>query len=132
MKTAKIEINPADRLLLQRISSALSSADTAYSSLSLEVRELFEKEHNPNATLGYCLRWGQKAVEELIIATTPTVEAPIWVTPEQLATHLRIKVAMIKTLTQKKILIVWERDGKKYYDLHESIRQHKVWAGEKA
>lgn len=129
MKSAKITISKSDRSRLSEVNRALEQAQDAYVRISEEARLKFEEQHSPNSTLGYCLRWGKTVSAELIEDTTPQLEPSIWVTPAQLASHLRIKLDLIKRLTQEKILVLWEREGEKYYDLKESQTRYKTWVG---
>lgn len=129
MKPAKISLNKNDRVRLVEASIALAKAQTAFNLISTEARTVLEGQHAPHATLSYCLKWGNAACGELLENSTPQTEASVWVTPEQLAAGLNIKLDLVHTLTKKKILVKWQREGQALYDLKESQERFKVWEG---
>jgi len=60
----KGNINHAETLI-DNILELLNEATEHFESIPVEIQEVLLKQHNENATLAYCLRWGLQAAEEI-------------------------------------------------------------------
>ena len=66
------------RSTLIEIRQHLEAADRAWRSIDPNTRDALSQFHNEDASLGYCLRWGSQATNELLATAniTPPTSAP--------------------------------------------------------
>lgn len=126
MQPANIPLNAKDRDALQEITRLLRQANLALDRLSPEALKATQQIHNPTGTLPYCVKWGVRACEDLILQSSPREVPPIWVSHAELKTMLAPAIQALglplttvdKLISQKKF-VIWRRGKTPLYDLVE-------------